>query len=52
VVARKLLSIRPQADLVQQALAADRNQPVSHRQLAADAVVSRPLKRGVRSLVI
>jgi hypothetical protein len=31
----------------QQALAADRNQRVSHRQLAASAVVSRPLKRGV-----
>ncbi len=35
---------------VEQALAADRNQRVSHRQLARDAVVSRPLKRGVRRL--
>ncbi len=32
----------------EQALAADRNQRVSHRQLARDAVVARPLKRGVR----
>jgi hypothetical protein len=31
----------------EQALAADRNQRVSHRQLVASAVVARPLKRNV-----
>jgi hypothetical protein len=34
----------------EQALAADRNQRVFHRQLAASAVVAWPLKRGVRCL--
>ena len=36
----------------EQALAADRNQRVSHRQLASSAVVARPLKRGVRRLSV
>jgi hypothetical protein len=35
----------------EQALAADRNQRVSHRQLASSVIVSRPLKRGVRWLL-
>ena len=37
-------------DAAEQALAADRNQHASHRQLAPDAVVAWPLKRGVRRL--
>ena len=36
----------------QQPLAADRNQSASHRRLAPNAVVSRPLKRGVMPLLL